>query len=93
MKRSSRPSRIVVTIDRLVLRGVEPGESRALAGALESSLRQALSERGLPVAASAQLPSVPRARLASAGDGAALGRAAGQAIHGSVQQGLTGRRV
>ena len=93
MEGMKQPRRIVIFVDRLVLKGVAPHDARALSAALRASLREALVQHGIPASASVSLPSVPRARIEVAGDGAAVGGAAGQAIHRSIGQGLSGRRV
>ena len=72
-------SRIMLHIERLVLRGIDPRDTEALSRAVQSELRRLLAEPGSAAALSA---SGNRARLTSAslllpvsGNDRALGRA------------------
>lgn len=77
-------NRIVLHIDRLVLRGIDPADTPALAAALYDALAQQLAAPG----AAAVLPSLPaaarlragRVTLAADGDAGAHGQALGQAV-------------
>ncbi len=89
----AEPRRITVTVDRLVLHGVDPRDRAAVARALEASLSTALSDAGLPGVAAinaagltARIPNPP------ARGPAALGRAAGKAVHAAIAGGQRGSR-
>ena len=77
-------NRVVLHIDRLVLRGIDPADASTLAAALHDALAQQLAMPG----AAAVLPSLPAAarlragRVALAADGGASthGQALGQAV-------------
>jgi hypothetical protein len=77
--------RIQVNIDRLVLRGFEPLEGKALAQALEAQLSEALGERSMR-GDWGQSRSVPALRLgrvqleAGAGGARKFGRQAASAV-------------
>jgi hypothetical protein len=85
-----QPERIVVTIDRLVLKGVAPENAAAFTAALRESLNQALGLYGVPAGASIALASVPRQSLAANDTSRGLGTAAGLAVHRAIRQGLKG---
>lgn len=77
-------SRIVVHIDRLVLRGYRHDERHAIAAGLQEELRRLLAEPG-SAARLGRAGSVPRVRLgrvpiAPAGSGPAVGEAVARSI-------------
>ena len=77
-------TRIVLHIDRLVLRGVERGDAGALAAALRGALQEQLADpaaaAGLVAGPAAALLRAAPVTLAPGGDAAVHGRAIGQAI-------------
>lgn len=90
--------RIVVSIDRLVLRGVDRGDAAALADALQSELRHILAGGGGTLAAQGSTQALPAAqvRLPEGAGAAALGRAVAARIAGvpataAAQGGKAGR--
>lgn len=87
----AEPRRIRVTIERLMLSGVRPGERAALARALERSLRGALESKGLPAAAGTDAPSLALRVPGSGEDARALGAAAGHSVHGALVRAVGGR--
>ena len=87
----AEPRRITVTVDRLVLHGVDPGARAAVARALESSLAAALAGSGLPGASDATTAALTASIPGTAHGGpAALGRAAGKAVHAALAGGKNG---
>ena len=75
--------RIVLHIDRLVLRGVDRADAAAVSDALQAALRVQLAAQG--IAALAAHAAVPRLRagrvpVPQGGGGAALGQAVGTRI-------------
>lgn len=75
--------RIVLHIDRLVLRGVDRGDAVAVSDALQAQLRVQLAAHG--IAALAAFAAAPRlqagqVRVPHGGGGSALGQAVGECI-------------
>ena len=69
--------RIVLSIDRLVLRGVARADAAAVAQALQAQLQSLLAAGGSPLAAqgSSHALQAERVKLPQGADAAALGRA------------------
>jgi hypothetical protein len=77
-------SRIVLHIDRLVLRGVERADAAAVADALQAELHTLLAGGGSPLATqgNAHALQARKVRLPHGADAAALGRAVAARIAG-----------
>jgi hypothetical protein len=82
-------SRIRVTIDRVVLNGVQPIEGKALTHALESQLSQALADRDTrhEWARSRRTPVLTLAPM-TLSPGTAGARTFGRSLGGAVARGL-----
>ena len=81
--------RIHLTIDRLVLNGVAPGQQHALVAALTAELRRRLAAPGGTAALGAgrHLAKLPSAPLRTSGKGGhALGIAAARGIDGALKR-------
>ena len=78
--------RIVLAIDRLVLRGVERADAAAVAQALQAQLQTLLAAGGSPLAAqgSSHMLQAGKVRLPHGADAAALGRAVAARIAGGA---------
>ena len=76
--------RIVVSIDRLVLRGVDRGDAAALADALRTELQHILASGGGTLATQGSTHAMPasQVRLPEGSGAAALGRAVAARIAG-----------
>ena len=88
-----QPHRIVVTIDRLILKGVAAKDVTAVSSALHESLSHELATKGLSIDASVALPSVPHQTFPTQDTGRELGLTAGQSIHKAMGQGVKGGQV
>jgi len=77
-------TRIIVHIDRLVLRGVDPAQRNAVAAALQAELARSLARPGAPqrLAASGGRPRIEAGvhGLRAGATPGGIGRAAGRAI-------------
>lgn len=79
-------SRIVLHIERLVLRGIDPADADAVAQALREGLRQQLGLSGVRAQGNRYRFNAGSVGIAHADDAAALGRAIAERI---VQRGLS----
>ena len=84
------PPRIRVSIDRLVLHGVDPAEAAAVRRALSHELQTLLADADAGALAGAGERARMRLNIGPAGDTAALARGAARAVSGAL--GIAGRR-
>jgi len=91
--RTSRPARITLNIDKLVLRGISPGDRPHLVAALRSQLEHALSNPATRTEW-AKSSRAPVLRLGQIGftPGPSGSRKLGQAIGKNIAGKLSGRR-
>lgn len=87
-------TRVVLHIDRLVLRGVDPADARLVASALRAELGQLLrTDAGAALMANGNMAVLRAGRITMApgADGQALGRAVAARIAGPAAPATSGR--
>lgn len=88
----SHANRIIVTIDKLVLKGISNTNAHALTSALQKSLHQELTNRGVALTNNSQtiisLANVKPQKLTPSPSSYGLGLNAGRAIYKSIRSGL-----
>ena len=88
----SQPKRIVVTIDKLILKGISSTNANVLTKALQKSLYQELTNRGIALSSKSQtnisLANVTPQKLTPSHSSFSLGLNAGRAIYRSIRSGI-----
>jgi len=95
--RNLRPARITLNIDKLVLRGIAPGDRPHLIGALRNQLEQVLSDPATRAewAKSSRAPVLQLGEIAfmpGSSGSRKLGQAIGKSIGENISGNSTGRR-
>lgn len=81
-------TRLVLHIDRLVLRGIDPSDAKAISAALQAELQRRLA---MPGAVEGLVEGGDRPRIAVGNLRVARGTATGQAASQAIASHLTGR--
>ncbi len=88
----SRPQRVRISIDRLVLHGVDRADAAAVRGAMVAALTSHLGGVETPTVAPPAGHDRVRLTVGSTRGASGLGQAAGEAVAGALGFGARGRR-
>lgn len=84
----SGQKRIVITIDHLLLNGINARDVTSVTVALNKGLKQAVLNKGITTNKSTNLSSLPKQTFNVSDTGPGLGYTAGQVIYKTLGQGL-----